>query len=105
MKGIELFIQRLQNRGVTATSAMIEAVNRNNGIFWLEKNRKFLGGFGEWVERYPTEHWAELSDTSHLKPNDWHQLGMNDRSKGLAAMSDNPSYLLGYGEIKEQQAA
>jgi hypothetical protein len=84
---------------------MIAAVERNGGNFTLEKNRKEIKGWSGWVERYPVEHWTELSDTSHLKPNDWHQLGMNDKSKGLAAMSDNPPYLIGYSEIKKQQAA
>jgi hypothetical protein len=106
MKGVDLFIQRLQNRGVTATPAMIAAVERNGGNFTLEKYRVVCGGWSKkYIERYPVDHWTELSDTEHITPAGWRYLGEDDKKNGLEAMSDNPQYLIGYGEINKQQAA
>lgn len=102
---IAVFKKRLAARGVVATQAMIKAVLANGGKWQLEKyHRPMFGGWSGFVERYPTEHWTELSDTGHFTVADWRYHGANDCKNGLPCLSDNVHYQHGYGNQYELEA-
>lgn len=106
---IKAFKKRLLARGVVATEPMIKAVVANGGKWNLERYRNtFVGGWSVFVERYPVEHWTELSDTGHFSAMDWHYHGVEDCKKGLPSQSDNENYLKGYAyqyELEAKQSA
>ena len=106
---IAVFKKRLADRGVIATKAMIKAVLANGGKWVLEKHRLPInGGWSKWVEIYPTEHWSEMSCTTHLTASDWRSLGIEDCKNGSPCQSDNESYQWGYGyqyELEAKQSA
>jgi len=104
LDSIVAFKKRLAARGVVATDAMINAVLANGGKWTVEKYKKrFTGGWSHWVERYPTEHWTEMSDTGHFSVADWRYHGAEDCKNGLPCQSDNIHYQSGYGRQYETE--